>query len=176
MGSRFWGFSLAVYSADPVQGECLALQDQFGLDINLVLFCAFVGAMRGIALTAAEITAARAEVADWHQDIVRPLRAARRRLKTFALHDARTAEPAAQLRTRVKEVELESEYVEHLMLERWADAQVAERPRGDARAAVPANLQALLESYGIEPGQLANARHIIAAALAHAASREDGGR
>ena len=176
MGSRFWGFSLAVYGAEPVQNECLALQDQFGLDINLVLFCAFVGAMRGIALTAAELAAARQEVAGWHQDIVRPLRTARRRLKTIALVDARTAETAAQLRTRVKEVELESEYVEHLMLECWADAQLAERPRGDMRQAVLANLQVLLESYGVAREQLANAERIIAAALAHAASRDSGGR
>lgn len=176
MGSRFWGFSLAVYSAKQVQNECLALQEQFDLDINLVLFCAFVGAMRRIALTVADIAAARAEVADWHQDIVRPLRAARRRLKTIALGDARTAEATAQLRTRVKEVELESEYVEHLMLERWADARLAERPRGDARQAVPANLQVLLDSYGVAPEQLANAERIIAAALAHAASRDSGER
>lgn len=176
MGSRFWGFSLAVYGAEPVQSECLALQDRFGLDINLVLFCAFVGAMRGISLTAADIATARAEVADWHQAIVRPLRAARRRLKTIPLADARTAEAAAQLRTRVKEVELESEYVEHLVLERWADAQLAERPRGDAREAVSANLQTLLESYGVAREQLANAEHIVTAALAHAATRGGSGR
>ena len=176
MGSRFWGFSLAVYGAEPVQSECLALQDRFGLDINLVLFCAFVGAMRGITLTAADIAAARAEVADWHRDIVRSLRAARSHLKTIALEDARTTEAAAQLRTRVKEIELESEYVEHLVLERWADAQLAERPRGEAREAVAANLQTLLESYGVGREQLANAEHIAAAALAHAASRDTGGR
>ena len=44
MASPFWNFSVAVYSSDAVQDECLTLQDQFGLDVNLVLLCAF-GAM-----------------------------------------------------------------------------------------------------------------------------------
>jgi uncharacterized protein (TIGR02444 family) len=168
MSSRFWGFSLAVYSADAVQDECLALQDQFGLDINLVLFCTFIGAVRGVALTADDIAAVRQEVGPWHQDIVRSLRTARRHLKTVELRDAQVAEAATQLRTRVKAAELESEYVEHLMLERWAEAQLAARPRGDSRDAVVANLQALLAAYGIGPQRLIAAhamKHLIAAAL-----------
>ncbi len=41
MGSQFWGFSLAVYGADAVEPECLTMQDEFGLDVNLILLCAF---------------------------------------------------------------------------------------------------------------------------------------
>jgi uncharacterized protein (TIGR02444 family) len=168
MSSPFWNFSLAVYGASAVQDECLHLQDQFGLDVNLVLLCAFLGAVHGAALTSDDIAAARQEVGLWHQDIVRSLRAARRRLKTVELRDAQVAEAAAQLRTRVKAAELESEYVEHLMLERWAEAQLAARPRGDSRDAVVANLQALLAVYGIGTERLIAAhamKHLIAAAL-----------
>ncbi|HTT47658.1 MAG TPA: TIGR02444 family protein [Pseudolabrys sp.] len=168
MGSKFWGFSLAVYSAEAVERECLVLQDQFGLDINLLLLCAFLGAVRGVTLTADDIVSACAEVASWHDDIVRPLRAARRRLKTVELPDARLTEAAAQLRTRVKAAELESEYVEQLMLERWADVRLAARPRGEPRDAAAANLQILLKSYGAtEP--LDAVTHLLAAALARPA-------
>lgn len=125
MGSKFWGFSLAVYGAEAVEPECLSLQDRFGLDINLLLLCAFVGAVHGVTLTADDIAAARAEAASWHDDIVKPLRAARRCLKTVALSEAGIAEAAAQLRTRVKAAEVESEYVEQLLLERWAEARLA---------------------------------------------------
>ena len=167
MGSKFWGFSLAVYGAEAVEPECLSLQDRFGLDINLLLLCAFVGAVHGVTLTADDIAAARAEAASWHDDIVKPLRAARRRLKTVALSEARIAEAAAQLRTRVKAAELESEYVEQLLLERWAEARLAAWPRGESRDAVVANVAALFKSYAVtEP--LAAVTHVVEAALAQA--------
>ncbi len=119
-------------------------------------------------MTVDDIAAARGEVGQWHDTIVKSLRAARRRLKTVELRDARLAEAAAQLRTRVKAAELESEYVEQLMLERWAEARLAARPRGEPRDAVVTNLQTLLAGYGIGPERLDAAQampHLIAAAL-----------
>jgi uncharacterized protein (TIGR02444 family) len=167
MGSKFWGFSLAVYGAEAVEPECLSLQDRFGLDINLLLLCAFVGAVHGVTLTADDIAAARAEAASWHDDIVKPLRAARRCLKTVALSEARIAEAAAQLRTRVKAAELESEYVEQLLLERWAEARLAAWPRRESRDAIVANVAVLFKSYAVtEP--LAAVTHLVEAALAQA--------
>ena len=60
MASPFWDFSVAVYGASAVEGECLTLQDQFGIDVNLILLCAFVGAAHGVALTPDDIASARA--------------------------------------------------------------------------------------------------------------------
>src|SRR5262249_21580143 len=154
MSSPFWDFSVAVYGADGVEGECLALQDQFGVDVNLLLFCAFIGAVRGIALTADDIASARQEAGEWHKDIVGPLRAARRRLKTIELHDPDAAKAAAKLRTHVKASELESERIEQALLERWAGARFAGRPRDKVRDTVSGNLQALLSAYGIGPERL----------------------
>ena len=168
MGSPFWNFSLAVYGVSAVQDECLDLQDQFGLDVNLVLLCAFLGAVHGVALTSEDIASARQEVRHWHEQIVCTLRAARRNLKTIELKDAEAAKAAAQLRSQVKAAELESERIEQAMLEQWAAARLAAWPRGNARDAVPANLQALLAAYGIGPERLIAAhamKHLIAAAL-----------
>jgi uncharacterized protein (TIGR02444 family) len=168
MGSPFWNFSLAVYGASAVQDECLALQDQFGLDVNLIMLCAFLGARHGAALTSDDMASARQEVRLWHEQIVRPLRAARRNLKTIELHDADAAKAATQLRTQVKAAELESERIEQTTLEQWADARLAAWPRGNFRDAVVANLQALLAAYGIGRERLDAAhamKHLIAAAL-----------
>ena len=164
MASKFWGFSLAVYGAQGVEPECLSLQDKFDLDINQLLLCAFVGAMHGVALTADDIAAARSEVGAWHDDIVKPLRAARRRLKAIELPSERIADAAAQLRTRVKAAELESEYVEQLLLERWAEARLASRPRGAPREAVAANIAALFKSYAVTESPAA-VTHLVEAAL-----------
>lgn len=165
MGSPFWNFSLAVYGASTVQDECLNLQDQLGLDVNLVLLCAFLGAVHGVALTADDIAVARGQAQQWQEQVVRPLRAARRNLKTAELTDARDAAAATQLRAQVKAAELESERIEQMMLEKWAEARLATWPRGKAGDAVSANLQALFAGYGIGRERLAAAQHIIAAAL-----------
>src|SRR5271169_6183818 len=105
MSQAFWNFSLAVYHASEVQDQCLLLQDAFGLDVNLVLLCAFLGVVHGAALSAGDLASARQEIGQWHEDIVRPLRAARRALKTIVVADA---DAAMQLRTQVKVAELEA--------------------------------------------------------------------
>jgi len=170
MGSPFWNFSLAVYGAGAVQDECLNLQDQFGLDVNLVLLCAFLGAVHGVALTFDDIASARQEVQQWHEHVVRPLRATRRYLKTVELHDAQEAMAAMQLRAQVKAAELESERIEQMMLERWAEARLATWPHGKSSDAVTANLQTLLAAYGIGRERLVAAKHIIAVALGRTAN------
>src|SRR3974377_9828 len=81
MSQSLWNFSLAVYANKAVQDECLALQDEFGLDVNLILLCSYLGAVHGVTLTAEETASARDVVREWEQDIVRPLRVARRSLK-----------------------------------------------------------------------------------------------
>jgi len=167
MGSPFWNFSLAVYGTSAVQDECNNLQDQFGLDVNLVLLCAFLGAVHGVTLTSDDIASVRQEVGQWHEQIVRPLRAARRQLKTIELQDP-VAASAANLRRQVKVAELESERIEQILLERWADTRLAAWPRGKLSEAVVANLQTLLAAYGVGPERLVAAyamQHLIVAAL-----------
>jgi uncharacterized protein (TIGR02444 family) len=165
MDSLFWDFSIAIYGKDGVQDECLTLQDQFGINVNLLLFCAFAGAVYGAALTADDIASARQEVSAWHNDIIGPLRAVRRRLKTIELRDPDAAKAATDLRSQVKTAELDSERIEQVMLEQWAAARLAARPRGNSRDIVSTNLQALLASYGVGPATEAMT-HLIAAVLA----------
>ena len=74
----FWAFSLAVYAADGVAGECLGLQERLGLDVNLLLFAAYSGAVEGVRLEPQDVASAHDAVAEWHAEIVRPMRTARR--------------------------------------------------------------------------------------------------
>ena len=39
LDNEFWRFSLEVYQDEEVQRLCLSLQDDYGLDVNVVLFC-----------------------------------------------------------------------------------------------------------------------------------------
>lgn len=104
----FWDFSLGVYGHADVATACLALQDRHGADVNLLLFCLWAGS-RGHTVTTAELTHLMAVTRPWQQDVIAPLRAVRRRLKT--------AESAiGDLRARVKATELAAEEAEQQML------------------------------------------------------------
>ena len=90
LDTPLWAFSLAVYAGDGVADECLELQERLNLDVNLLLFAAFVGAVEGVQLEARDIAAADTAVAGWHGEIVRVLRRTRRALNHRAAR-ARTA-------------------------------------------------------------------------------------
>lgn len=137
LDNAFWKFSLAVYMAPGVADECLAVQEQYGVDVNVLLFCAWLGIARKVALTPGDIEAVGAEVGVWHESAVKPLRGVRRYMKNVPGGDV------AALRTRVKAAELEAEQVEQAMLFAYAEAHW---PR-DGEAALPAALWANLETY-----------------------------
>jgi uncharacterized protein (TIGR02444 family) len=162
MDNAFWDFSCAVYAAPGVREACLALQDRFGLDVNLALLCAWVGADRAGSMRAGHLAAAAALVGGWQDEVVRPLRDVRQRIKRLAL----MADPAvASFRGRVAGIELEAERLQQAMLFGWADPRWPGRgtpPGGVARA----NLQVLLAARS--DGATAEAVSAIAA-LARAA-------
>jgi uncharacterized protein (TIGR02444 family) len=167
--SQFWAFSVSVYGASGVPEECLQLQDRYGVDVNLLLFCAYVGAVHGALLPDRDVRAAAATINDWNKNIVSSLREARRALKPFAADSSAASAPAATLRTTVKAAELEAERLEQMMLATWSVSRVGTWPRAKAEAAVAANVAALLSTYGIPIDQPGPTTHLVAAA--HAAAR-----
>jgi uncharacterized protein (TIGR02444 family) len=168
MSQTFWNFSVAVYGKTAVQDECLRLQDQFGLDVNVVLWCAFLGAAHGVTLTRDDILSARQEVRQWQEEIVGTLRTTRRNLKKIETSQAAPfVNATTDFRTKVKAAELESERIEQTILEQWAKTQLAVRSRGNPRDVVLTNLQAVLTSYDIGPERLVAAdcmQHLMATA------------
>ncbi len=110
--SPFWRFSLAVYGRPGVPEACLTLQDLRGLDVNLLLFACFAGG-RGAVLTPQHLEMLGTAVAAWHEQVVRPLRGARRWMKTRPLDAAQRG-----LREEIKRLELEAERLEQEAL--WA--------------------------------------------------------
>jgi uncharacterized protein (TIGR02444 family) len=109
-GGALRDFAFAVYGVDGVSAACLRLQDRFGLDVNLVLAAAYLSAVRGRVLVPDALTRLAEAVSPWHDDVVRPLREVRRRLKAGPppAPDSRTQ----TLRDRLKALELEAEMIE----------------------------------------------------------------
>ena len=103
----FWRFSLRVYDQEGVANECLELQELHGVNVNLLLFCAWIGT-QSITLDRNDIEAATQIVVHWDAMVVRPLRIARQEMK---------ADPdMATVRERVKALEIEAEQIEQAML------------------------------------------------------------
>lgn len=118
-----WDDSVALYRRPGVEAACLELQRRYGLDVNLVLFCCWLG-RAGIVLEPALLTAALATTSGWQAEVVRPLRALRNRLK------AKLVDPdsdsvvegwpglAGEVRRRALDLELDAERLGQLALHR----------------------------------------------------------
>jgi uncharacterized protein (TIGR02444 family) len=162
---HFWEFSLTVYGAPGVQEECLLLQDRCGVDINVLLFCAYVGAIHCALLSDVGVRAAAAVAGEWNTTIVGGLRKVRSALKPFATDPSAIRASAALLRTAVKAAELEAERIEQMTLEVWSVSRLEAWPRAQPETAVAANIAALLATHGIAVGQPDLTSHLAAAAL-----------
>jgi uncharacterized protein (TIGR02444 family) len=141
----FWAFSLALYDRPGAAAACLALQDGFNADVNLLLL-GFWRARRGYAGWAvAELDRVEAAVAPVNA-VLKPLRQARRSLK-----DLIAAEPTADaLYAEIKALELKLEQVAQVWLaaaSRISPAQRRSAPlhRDDEIDAAAAHLAAYLE-------------------------------
>jgi uncharacterized protein (TIGR02444 family) len=106
----FKRFALELYRRAGVADACLVLQNRHNLDVNVVLFAAFVGAARRQKLTIADLGLAQRRVEAWHHEVVRPLRAVRQRLKTGPVPAPNEA--TGGLRRKLAQLEIEAEMIE----------------------------------------------------------------
>ena len=146
----FWRFSLRTYRAPGVAEACLVLQDGCGADVNLLLYCCWMG-LGGRRLGERAVRASMAAVARWQSEVVRPLRRARRAIKRS--HRGVTRAWAEHLRECIGAAELDAEYAEQRVLSRHA----ARMPRlvraRNPREAAAANLKCYLDLLGASIGR-----------------------
>lgn len=104
--SPFWQFSVKFYAVPGVAQACIDLQDQAGVDVN-VLFFLLWNAMQGRALDKDNVAELDLKIGAWRDMAVVPLRNVRRALKTPP--PVMAPQDAEGFRTRIKAVELEAE-------------------------------------------------------------------
>ncbi len=109
-----WAFALELYERPGMAGAFLTLQDQLGVDVDVMLFALFAACERGVALDKQRLADADAVVRAWRLEVIEPLRALRRSMKSLALDEAQK-----EVRQMVKDAELRAEQVEIGMLEAW---------------------------------------------------------
>lgn len=109
----FWRFSLHFYRHAGVSDACIALQDEQGVDVNLLLFLFWL-ADDGRQLSADEVKKLDDAVRDWRNLTIVPIRDTRRKLKgARTIVDAATQEV---FRNKVKAIELDAERLQQAAL------------------------------------------------------------
>lgn len=147
---RFWNYAVSVY--ERAREPCLALQDAYGFEVNLLLYCCWRGTL-GMSLDEAAIRRITTACADWRSNVVEPLRSARRWMKGRD----RPAD-APLLRERIQGLELDAErLMQVLILEATGPAsEPARAGAGGERDIARRNLtayrsaMAMLETEGVE--------------------------
>lgn len=158
-GSPFWHFSLGFYRAPGVADACIRLQDEAGVDVNLLFFLLWNAALKR-QFSPADVEAADCRVAGWRKTAVIPLREIRRALKsTTGLIEPGNAEV---FRTKVKGLELEAERLQQEALHDFSQSKTLGAGAASAEAAARANIAAY-EKYSARSFPKAPVDAILAA-------------
>jgi len=150
----FWDFSLRIYRLPHVSATCLSLQNEHGFDVNVLLFACWFGTTHG-AMPEGLLADALQFSRQWSTEVVKPLRHARTWMKGALADDAShlaSQSGAAELREKIKAVELRSEQLQQQALERLVQnsAEVHTSSQrtmpAHAAAAIAHNLQRVREA------------------------------
>ena len=110
----FWDFALAVYKTPGVSAACLDIQERHGADVNVVLFCCWLGESGRGAVTPERLAESCRAVESWHETVVKRLRGVRRALKEGI--ERAPSDLASTLRGQIQAYEIDAEHIELLTL------------------------------------------------------------
>jgi uncharacterized protein (TIGR02444 family) len=133
-GDALWRFSIAFYGRPGVSEALVTLQDRAGRDVNLMLFALWLGVCGRRRLTSEELAIADHIAGPLRADVVAPLRALRRRLRSDPDADVQ------RLREGVKELELAAERIVLTRLSRIAGPHDGGTQRADRAAVAYSNM------------------------------------
>lgn len=151
---NFWNFSVDLYAQARVADACLDLQNSYGLDVNMLLFCYWHGVNLGV-FPPGTLGQAWEFSQSWKKEVVQPLRNVRHWMKEQAnAHSTFNLPQFEALRSRIKFDELAAEKYQQEFLEQIALAN-AERPGADTGTeACNSNIARLFEIVRLENNDL----------------------
>lgn len=115
--SEFWDFSLNVYNRPEVSKLCLDLQDNYGADVNMLLFACWLGHSGRGTVTVSAWRAMILRLGKWREKVIKPLRGVRHMLRDE--HLAPTS-----MKEQVFKCEIDAEHIEQLILEKeWGNTR-----------------------------------------------------
>jgi uncharacterized protein (TIGR02444 family) len=152
-----WRFSTAFYARADVAEALIKLQDRAGFDVNLMLFALWFGLSGRNRFTAAELAAADRAAGPIRGELVEPLRALRRRLRSHPDADVQ------RLREEIKRLELAAERILQNRLARIAGTPYGDNNPASRVAAAEANLALYLGPEAVGSAEAAIIRDALRA-------------
>jgi uncharacterized protein (TIGR02444 family) len=124
-----WTFVVDLYARPGISQACLELQDRLDVDVSFLLTILFYAKHRGMNFSVDEIASLDRSISAWRDEVIRPLRRLRRRLKAADLLKSSTEE----LYRRIKADELLAERLEIGELEQLLEKMPAAQSTFDAK-------------------------------------------
>lgn len=125
----FWQYSLAHYSRQEVAESCLSLQDRNDANVNLILFCCWLG-FRGERLERKELVEAQLVIGEWDKQVVQPLRQVHRYLKQSLQSTSKMLETASTLELTAERI------VQDRLASWWLEGAVGVENQGETGTVV----------------------------------------
>ena len=130
MTASLWEFSLELYGRPGVQSACLSLQEDMGMDVNILLYCCWRGPME-----TEELESLMTKLGPWQRGVVSGLRTVRQLIKPMIKDLSEHSEVVAQLRKKIAGLELEAEKLQQSIMMRFAVSQRTKSPPSPHAAA-----------------------------------------
>lgn len=120
---HLWDFALTVYQSDAVKQNCLSLQDDYGVDVCVILGICWLH-NRGRTITEDDCLALEAWLDEWQRTKTQAVRALRRRVKRLGADNENHALAIGFYRAML-DLELQSErialhQIEQFAVDHWA--------------------------------------------------------
>ncbi len=112
--SEFWNYSRQIWALPAIEDSCIRLQNEHGLNVNLLLFCCWTGEQQ-ICLTDDHIQCLLEAAESW-ETVIKPLRESRIMMKQNLI--AMPADIVEQTLMNISDMELNAEHMEQMSLEK----------------------------------------------------------
>jgi len=122
--SNFWNFSINFYQISDIEKSCLALQDNYQLNVNLILFCHWLALNKQQALSQSQWQILVAAAQPW-EDIIQTLRKSRRMITNSSI--AWPTDFKQETSNGVSSIEINTEHMQQLSIEQaWKAFDITE--------------------------------------------------
>jgi uncharacterized protein (TIGR02444 family) len=144
-----WDFATKFYGQPGVSDACLLLQDKAGIDVSLMIFVLYAAAVKNALIDKRTIQSLDKAVANWREEIIIPLRAMRKRLKSGP--NPAPGQESESVRSSIKSAELRAEQIELAVLQSKLPRIALASKIMDFRASLDAVLEYFAEKAALAP-------------------------
>lgn len=147
----FWNFSIHYYSQEKVSDSLLYLQNQYNLDVNLMLLSIWAGCDNGMCINKDQFSTLDITANKLQRIVISPLRKIRGDLKPL---NKKNTDELEYLRNSIKDLELFAEHVVQINLSHQLGSFTDILVTKDHKTAAELNLMTYFDYGNMKPTQI----------------------